>query len=846
MEDIKLFPLKEKIKEIDYLLAHTKENKISETLEEHLVKTLAYFKKVYKERQMASIKKTLYTCLNLISAQEQALFDEMMVNTFYMHDVGKLNLNFQLKRMHNPYFKEKADGNHGHSLLSAAIYIEYFLERIREMKLPKVERERSLTLMVLNAYVISKHHAALEDFASFEKQLKDLYVSYEEKDKLFRLYKGNFKQGEKLLEKLFINVSAILKGQQASWENTYVYIYIKLMYSLLVASDFYATSDYMASEAVEEMGILKDPMQWQALYQEGNTPKQITAYKAKRESQAIDLNLVKDINVLRSEMFLEARANLKHYKNENIFYLEAPTGSGKTNTSIQLALDLLEGEEKQKIFYVFPFNTLVEQTKKTLDDVFKEKPDLEDEIVVVNSLTPLVAKDIEDDGEEELNYNRMLLDRQFFHYPFIITSHVQLFNLLFGVGREDGVAQYQLMNSIVILDEVQSYKNTLWTEMIAFLKAYSKLLHMKVIIMSATLPRLGQLLEEQGTVTTLITHREKYFSHPVFKNRVQLDYSLLKEENAYDALLSKVLEILKAPAEKVLIEFIKKKTANTFYNDLVERAKEEDVRHEILLLTGDDSKWERERCIERVKAKGAVVLVATQIIEAGVDIDMDIGFKDISLLDAEEQFLGRINRSCKKENCRAYFFNLDEARVLYKKDYRKQEIFTLLNPEVQTILSNKDFVGYYEKILACITEGNKANNDLGLAKFKEEELSKLRFQHIKKHMQLIDEDLYPMTVFLGLEITTYQEGTEIIIDGKDIWRQYSELIRDSKMDYAEKKVKLSLLREPMSAFMWKVKSCQVAYNERLGDIYYIEDGENYLENGKFSREKISQTSYEIL
>ncbi len=846
MENVKLFPLKEKIKEVDHLLAHTKADKISEALEEHLIKTSAYFKKMYKERKMLLVKESMYECLKITGDNEQALFDEMLVNTFYMHDVGKLNLNFQLKRMHNPYFKGMAEGNHGHSLLSAAIYIEYFLERIREIKLPKVERERSLTWMLLNAYVISKHHATLEDFASFEKQLEELYLSYDEKDKLFQLYRGDFKQGQKLLEKLFVNVTDLLKSKQPSWENAYVYIYMKLVYSLLVASDFYATSDYMESEAVKEMGILKSPQQWQDLYQQGNTPKQIKAYKEVRENQPIDLNQVKDINMLRSEMFLEARDNLKHYKDENIFYLEAPTGSGKTNTSIQLALDLLETGEKQKVFYVFPFNTLVEQTKKTLDSIFQEKPHLEDEVVVVNSLTPLVAKDAESDGEEVVNYNRILLDRQFFHYPFVITSHVQLFNLLFGVGREDGVAQYQLINSIVILDEVQSYKNTLWTEMIAFLKSYSKLLHMKVIIMSATLPRLGQLLEEKEPVATLITHREKYFSHPVFKNRVQLDYSLLKEEDVYEPLISKVLKILKTPTEKILIEFIKKKTANTFYNDLVERAKEEGVRHEILLLTGDDSKWERERCIARVKAKEPVVLVATQIIEAGVDIDMDVGFKDISLLDAEEQFLGRINRSCKKESCIAYFFNLDEARVLYKNDYRKQEGFTLLNPEVQAILSNKDFVSYYEKILACIAEGNKANNDLGLEKFKTEELSKLRFQHIKKHMQLIDEDLYPMTVFLGLEITANQEGKEVTIHGKDMWRQYSELIKDSKMDYAEKKVRLSLLREPMSAFVWKVKSCQVAYNERLGDIYYIEDGENYLENGKFSREKISQTSYEFI
>ena len=52
---------------------------------------------------------------------------------------------------------------------------------------------------------------------------------------------------------------------------------------------------------------------------------------------------------------------------------------------------------------------------------------------------------------------------------------------------------------------------------------------------------------------------------------------------------------------------------------------------------------------------------------------MDIGFKDISFPDLDEQFLGRINRSMKKENCEAYFFNFDNESRIYKEDYRNGE-----------------------------------------------------------------------------------------------------------------------------------------------------------------------------
>ena len=75
------------------------------------------------------------------------------------------------------------------------------------------------------------------------------------------------------------------------------------------------------------------------------------------------------INVMRSEMYLDAEKMLQRYPNELIYFLEAPTGSGKSNTALNLSLQLL-GTGK-KIFYIYPFNTLVDQNKIILQDIFK-------------------------------------------------------------------------------------------------------------------------------------------------------------------------------------------------------------------------------------------------------------------------------------------------------------------------------------------------------------------------------------------------------------------------------------------------------------------------------------------
>lgn len=845
---IKKYPLHEEIKEVEQIYAHTyKENNKRETLEEHLNKTIDYLVKLCREKGLQKLCSSFYNALNVLEGEAKDLFNEMCFNTFYMHDIGKININFQLKQMQNSHFKGLCGSNSNHALLSAAIYMEYFIQRIREVGFKPQVSKIMRTYMLLNAYVISKHHGQLKDFYEFEQQLYNLYNEYKEfpEDNQFRLC-PRLSLTATQIEKLFDGAKKILGAEEAKWGESY--IYTKLIYSLLVACDFYATSDYMEQEKIEDIGILTNIEQWKNVYKSSDTYRAISQYKLEREGKSINLQQVTNINVLRSEMFLEAIESLNYHIQENLFYLEAPTGSGKTNTSIALALTLLECENKNKLFYVFPFNTLVEQTKEALDDAFKADRQCQGDITIVNSITPMTNRTkTDEDNEDVTNYNRVLLDRQFFHYPVVITSHVQFFNLLFGTGKEDGVGLYQLVNSVVILDEVQSYKNIIWTEMVHFLKVYAKLLHIKIIIMSATLPRLGQLTLDGQEIPSLITDREKYFGHSLFKNRVHLDFSLLKEVDVYEKLMERVMMLGRHSEKKILIEFIKKKTAVYFYNDLVRRMAEEDIEKPILLLTGDDSKWERKKCINFIKNQSCteVILIATQLIEAGVDIDMDIGFKDISLLDAEEQFLGRINRSCKKTDCWAYFFNLDSAEVLYKGDLRKEKFVSLLDHRMQQILISKSFAEYYDKIFEDLKEHNQQYNKNNLEDFRKQSLQQLRYDAVKERMRLIDEDYYPYTVFLGIEIEIEEEKKRVI-DGKEVWRQYANLVSDKKMQYAEKKVKLSQLSGEMSCFMWKVKQLGVGYSEQIGDIFYIEEGEQYMDNGKFNRELLCDNSYEIL
>ena len=139
-----------------------------------------------------------------------------------------------------------------------------------------------------------------------------------------------------------------------------------------------------------------------------------------------------------------------------------------------------------------------------------------------------------------------------------------------------------------------------------------------------------------------------------------------------------------------------------------------------------------------------------------------------------------------------------------------------------------------------------SQNSNNLKVFLKEQVGELDSNKIAKRMTLIEEDICPISIFLAREVTIEKDGKCVVINGAEIWEQYVNLIKDKSLPYAQRKVELSNLSEVMTCFIWKVNNRGQSYNERIGDLYYIEDGEKYFTNGKFDREKLSESSYELL
>lgn len=854
-KDIKNVEVSNIIKNSDDILAHIDRGR-KETLFEHSNLAMFYFNKAIEDKNLDSVFNRLEkSVINKFSDKGIEIYKEMIINIIYLHDIGKINSTFQSKKMGNKKF-DKYESNKfnysNHSMLSSIIYINHFFGKIKKHDSSK-EKEKLFIILILNSYVISKHHGKLDSIDDYLEKLTNPdgegFKLLKERRNIFeRVYIEKFVINEAIIKQLARGTRYLLKEVSDSIR---YYIYIRFISSLLLASDYYATSEFMNDKRIINSGNIQDINIFYDEFKNTDIYKWIREYEIEKYQKINNFENTNDINVLRNELFLDAERSLLENEESNIYYLEAPTGSGKSNVAFNLSFKMLEMDKSlNKIFYVYPFNTLVEQNMDTLKGVFKDKKVL-DNVAIINSVVPIKhdKRYILDENEmsdiSDESYEKSLLDRQFLQYPIILTTHISIFNFLFGVSKENIFPLYQLANSVVILDEIQSYKNKIWKEIITFLNYYSEVLNIKIIIMSATLPNLNKLFDGRLNSVNLISNREKYFHNKIFKDRVISDFSLIDSEVPLTDLLNHVLEKANESNKNILIEFIKKNSATDFFK--VMKMELEDSDRKVELITGDDNRVERNRIIDMVKQNnngdGNILLIATQVIEAGVDIDMDIGYKDISMLDAEEQFLGRINRSSKnKEGGIVYFFDLDNAGKIYIGDVRKEKHINIRNNEFKEIFINKNFQDFYKYVFDYLDKEAERLNEDSYNSFMEKKVKNLAFKSVEKRMKLIDSR-FEYSVFLN-RIIEIDDG-EVLV-GEDVWEDYIRLLKDNKMKYAKKRIMLSNATSKMSYFIYKLNNNDFVYNDQVGDLYYIDDGEKYFKDGKFNRDMLTGEEADII
>jgi CRISPR-associated endonuclease/helicase Cas3 len=389
------------------------------------------------------------------------------------------------------------------------------------------------------------------------------------------------------------------------------------------------------------------------------------------------------LNKLRTSIRIEATQNVEQQllQDQRIFTLTAPTGAGKTFTLLSVAREIQRQKGKLGIVYALPFLSITEQVQKILQD------ELAIDFLPISSKA--TNKSIETaQFNYELNPTKenlhKLLQQDFaeqtFDHPFIITTFVQLFETLLSNHNSTLLKLPNLSKRIFLIDEVQSLPPRLYIFFAAWIEAFCRKHNSYAVLSTATMPKMDfpkkDILSDEQKPELLfkeyinnlpieLTDPEKYFSDDMF-NRYKInliDDNKLLIQNLAKHILQQTqscLVILNTIADtKLLFEELNSET-------------------NVILLNTHFIPIDRSNKIEKAKAllksNKKVILISTQLIEAGVDIDFPIVYRDLCPLPSLIQSAGRCNRNKTINLGQVYFFQLKKEKgkpsseIIYKKE----------------------------------------------------------------------------------------------------------------------------------------------------------------------------------
>ena len=490
-------------------------------------------------------------------------------------------------------------------------------------------------------------------------------------------------------------------------------------------------------------------------------------------------------------------------ENYKLFTLTAPTGYGKTLTALNFALKF----NKSRIIYALPFTSIIDQTYDIIAKIYKNSDIL---VSKAHHKTTIGEENL----TEEDRYSKIKFLMESFSGEINVTTLYQLIFALFGNKNKDNVKFNQLKNSVVIIDEAQAIPYNFRKDFILLCEIISQRLGTVFIFMSATMPVIKS--EKFKEISNL-----DYFS--------KQDRYVIKwlDINGEDELLEKICEAANDKNTLVVVNTIKK--AQELFTKLKDK-------FSCFCLNGymyDDHKRTTTRAVRCAIDKSKVdplaskiLLISTQSIEAGVDLDLDVGFREVSPISSIIQTAGRVNRHFGEICGELYVFpeiskfaNLiygDLYKVsgailsdLKQKEVRESEVLEISNL-------------YFQKI----------SNQLENLHIKSE-IEKLEFENINQKIEDIMNDNYKQTIIIEPKENFIKDFEVKIFEIKNSPNE-KFTIRDLFKNHIRKlsKFSINVTLKDMNKLMPNLKQIN-----GLKDMFYLPFGSSYFYSAEYGLKK---------
>lgn len=754
------------------------------------------------ENHLKNVADFSYDVFNFLEIENKELFSNISFLIGLTHDFAKSTSFFQTYL--SDHTKKE---NTQHSFLSA-IFTYYVVKNY----LDKNNINFESNLSIISYIVVLAHHGNLKDITKLDdynekkinskmvlKQIEDLKSSDDNLSKFYDDFEIDFfrffDEFDEISEE--ITDGLLIFSFEGNIDN---YFYILLFYSSLLDAD---KMDASESKRINRENIPGDIVD---IFKKNNL----------RDSKD-------NINKTREEAYQEVNGNILNMDlNERILSIELPTGIGKTFTGVSAALKLKERINNElnfnpRIIYSLPFLTIVDQNSDTISSILNESSlNGSNFLLNHNHLSDMNYKS-NDLENYDISNSKILIEG--WNSEIIVTTFIQFFYSIISNKNKSLRKFHNITNSIILLDEIQSLPYKYWKIINLFFKKLAYEYNCWIILMTATQPYIFK----ENEIKSLVDNVDYYFNK---FDRVNYNFNLDSQnfEDFKKEFVDKIsndskndyLVVLNTiNSSKELYEFIKDYYSVMDYDIYLDDCNGicyigDDIQ--LIYLSNNIIPKHRLEKINAIKESNRQsIVISTQLIEAGVDIDVDIIYRDLAPLDLLVQTAGRCNRSgnkekgivnvisLKNENGKSYSSFIYDSLLLNKT----KEVLTSLNQ-----ISEKEFnlaaaKNYFKLIY------NSGTQDDYLIKI----IENLRFPEIPSNFKLIEEDIQKVDVFVVINS-----------EAKLLFEKYNDIINnykgfDRKNEFL--KIKNKFYKYVISVDETKIGSANNLCND---EIFYI--GEN--------------------
>ncbi len=564
-----------------------------------------------------------------------------------LHDMGKNKRKFDEYLRADEKVRQKLKGSIAHASTGAKYVYDLLRDDTANMRL--------MTEMI--SYASAAHHglfdcvdpeytdrfskklSAVDDYDEACRNAKRDYLDAYDQDQLFA---ESFCEFQAVLEKIKIiynelKPALLSKGnrdikERLSGCRLFLFSCLqRLILSILIDSDWEATSDFM-----ENVDTMSKKPRFPVKERFKKAGENFASYMRKKQ-QSINISGLTD----KEKIIFEARNALQEECRQfakypaGIYCLPVPTGGGKTLGSLAYALEYCRlHPETERVIYVSPYISVTEQNAQ----VFREAIGNDDWILEHHSSV------VRNERTEDEDYKTEKLSRYDINWeePFICTTFVQFMNTLFSDKSESVRRMHRLVNAVVIIDEVQSMPLKCvhtFNYMINFL---NKVCNTDIVLCTATQPALAE------TECPVCYGKPQYMIKNVadwfYKfERVRIHTPGIDEKYTFKSLGDEILERTER-FKSILVVLNTKSAVRKLYDILKARGIPAEYLTTNLCAEHRSDKIKSIKEILEKKQK-PIVVVSTNLIEAGVDISFECVYRSMAGLDSLAQTAGRCNRN---------------------------------------------------------------------------------------------------------------------------------------------------------------------------------------------------------